>query len=77
MGCTVKSGAEECRVLGSTRPNSQKSLMSAVTDTTKHESGVGVVVLGWQTTRVWIPACAGTTVGAAAQLFSEEWQLVV
>ena len=37
--------------------------MSVVTDTTNHENGVGVVVLGWQTIRAWIPAYAGMTVG--------------
>ena len=36
--------------------------MSVVTDTTNHENGVGVVVLGWQTIRAWIPAYAGMTV---------------
>ena len=36
--------------------------MSVVTDTTNHENGIGVVVLGWQTTRAWIPAYAGMTV---------------
>ena len=40
-----------------------QSLMSVVTDTTNHENGVGVVVLGWQTIRAWIPAYAGMTVG--------------
>ena len=42
--------------------------MSVVTDTTNHEKGVGVVVLGWQTTRAWIPAYAGMTVGVALVL---------
>ena len=36
--------------------------MSVVTDTTNLENGVGVVVLGWQTIRAWIPAFAGMTV---------------
>ena len=37
--------------------------MSVVTDTTNHENGVGVGVLGWPTIRAWIPAYAGMTVG--------------
>ena len=36
--------------------------MSVVTDSTNHENGAGVVVLGWQTTKAWIPAFAGMTV---------------
>ena len=46
--------------------------MSVATDTTNHENGVGVVVLGWQTTRAWIPTYAGMTVGVVGRLFSEE-----
>ena len=46
--------------------------MSVVTDTTNHENEVGVVVLGWQTTKAWIPAYAGMTVGVVGRLFSEE-----
>ena len=46
--------------------------MSIVTDTTNHKNEVGVVVLGWQTTRGWIPAYAGMTVGVVGRLFSEE-----
>ena len=46
--------------------------MSLVTDTTYHENGIGVVVLGWQTTRAWIPAYAEMTVGVVGRLFSEE-----
>ena len=37
--------------------------MSVATLTTDYENGVGVVVLGWQTTRAWIPAYVGMTVG--------------
>ena len=51
---------------------SEESLMSVVTDTTNHKNEVGVVVLGWQTTRAWIPAYAGMTVGVVGRLFSEE-----
>ena len=36
--------------------------MSVVTDITNHENEVGVVVLGWQTIRAWIPAYVGMTV---------------
>ena len=46
--------------------------MSVVTGTTNHENGVGVIVLGWQTIRAWIPAFAGMTVGVVGRLFSEE-----
>jgi len=46
--------------------------MSVVTDTTNHKNEVGVVVLGWQTTKAWIPAYAGMTVGVVGRLFSEE-----
>ena len=44
--------------------------MSVVTDTTNHENEVGVVVLGWQTTRAWIPAYAGVTFGEAGPGYS-------
>ena len=44
--------------------------MSVVADTTNHENGVGVVVLGWQTTKAWIPTYVGMTIGVAGQLFS-------
>ena len=46
--------------------------MSVVTDTTNHKNEVGDVVLDWQTTKVWIPAFAGMTVGVVGRLFSEE-----
>ena len=49
--------------------------MSVVTDTTDHENGIGVVVLGWQTIRAWIPAYAGMTAGVVGRLFSEEWEV--
>ena len=41
---------------------SWESLMSAVTDTRNHESGVGLVVLAWYKAGAWIPAYAGMTV---------------
>ena len=44
--------------------------MSVVTDTTNHENEVGDVVLGWQTTKAWIPAYAGMTFGEAGPGYS-------
>ena len=37
--------------------------MSAVTDTTNHENGIGGDVLAWQMAGAWIPAYGGMTVG--------------
>ena len=44
--------------------------MSVFTDATKHENGVGVVVLAWPMAWDWIPAYAGMTVGVVGRLFS-------